>query len=276
MRLIFAEHRRRFCRHHRYLRFHVVLLFAVGSIGCNNICFTFTSNPPTGTIGIKAGDPPPACTLAKATGPVRLVMQTIPMCGACPESSRIRHFVVSIQGIEVHGSSAPSDESPDWQELAPQLATQPQQVDLVGGTGAREPFGEIVAIPAGIYRQVRVRFARELLVEDDRLAAKNACAGAGFNCVVMADGSVQPLLFASAYPELRIPSESIVGGAALVFPDVESDLVIEMKPIWSRVSPVNRDMRLLPTLTGNAKVERVEFDQLGISVAGAAYSFPSR
>jgi hypothetical protein len=59
MGLTFAENAQPICRHCWNLRFRVVLLFVVGLTGCNSACFTFTSNPPTGTIGIKAGDPSP-------------------------------------------------------------------------------------------------------------------------------------------------------------------------------------------------------------------------
>ena len=265
MRLISAENSRR--RHQLYLPSYVVLLLAAGSTGCNT-CFSFTSNPPTGTIGIKAGDPQPACTLTKATGAIRLAVQTIPMCSACPESSRILHLVVSIRGIDVHGSATAGNDSPDWQELAPQFATQPLQVDLVGGAanrGTRERLGGIVAVPVGLYHQVRVRFAPNVPTTEDRLPENNVCGNAGFNCVVMADGTVQPLLFDSGSPELHITSERIVGGALLVLPDIDSDLVIEMKPVWSWAwaSSVNRDIRLLPALTGNARVEQVESDELG-------------
>lgn len=257
----------------------VTLLFAVWVAGCNNTCFTFTSNPPTGKINIKVSDPQPACTLTKAPGAVRLVLQTLPLCSSCSESHRIQHLFVTIADIDVHASSTADDDSPDWQELAPQLAKQPFQVDLMRGVAdqtTREPLGEIVSIPAGIYRQVRVRFVIGPLAADDPLIAKNACGGAAFNCVVMADGTVQPLLFENAYPELRITSERIVGGVLLVFPDMHSDLVIEMKPVWSWVSSAKKDMRLLPALTGNAMAERAESDELGTpGVRGAFSLLPS-
>ena len=270
MRLIFAEQCRRFHRHQRYLPFYVLLFFAVGSAGCNNTCFTFISNPPTGTIGIQTGDPPLACTLPKAPG-VRLELQTVPICTLCPESSRIQHLVVSIQGVDVREGLTPDDNSPDWQELTPQLATRPLQVDLVGGIvdqGARKPLGDIVAIPAGIYRQVRVRFLRGPVA--DHPPRTNACGSAGLNCIAMADGVVQPLLFDSDSPELLIPSERIAGGALHVFPHIDSDLVIEMTPVWSWVS-LNRDIRLAPALTANARVEHVDSDELGTPVSEVAY-----
>jgi hypothetical protein len=235
-----------------------VLFFVVWSTGCNNTCFTFTSNPPTGTINIKVSDPQPACTLTKATGGVRLVVQTVPKCSSCSESSRIQHLFLTIRSIDVQQSSTADDDSPHWQELAPQFATQPIQIDLVGGTadrGTREPLGEVVAIPAGIYRQVRVRLVGGLPATDEPMR-NIACGGASLNCAVMADGTIQPLPFDTASAELRITSERIVGGFLLIFPDSDADLVIEMRPAWSWVSSVNREVRLLSTLTGTAKIEQ--------------------
>jgi len=242
------------------LLFCASTLFGTSLAGCNDTCFTFTSNPPTGTINVKAGDPKPACTLTRANGAVRLVMQTIPICSSCSESARIRHVFLSIQGIDIHASSTADDDSSDWQELAPQLAKQPLQVDLMSGRAdqdTREPLGEIVAVPAGTYRQLRVRFVGAWPATDE-VTGEIACGDAGFNCVVTEDGTIQPLRFDTASPELRITSETIVDGLFLVFPDVAGDLVIEIKPVWSWFASADGGVRLLPALTGNAKLERVE------------------
>ena len=73
MGLTFAENTRSLCRNCWNLAFRAALLFAAWLTGCNNMCFTFTSNPPTGTIGIKASDPKPTCTLT-TSGAVRLTV----------------------------------------------------------------------------------------------------------------------------------------------------------------------------------------------------------
>jgi hypothetical protein len=235
--------------------------------GCNSTCFTFTSNPATGTVEIKAGDPKPTCTLTKANGAVRVEAHTDIECTSCSEPSRIQHIFVSIRGIEIHPSTTADDDSLDWQELLPpELMKQPLQVDLVRGTadhGAREPLGEIVVIPAGIYRRARLRFVPNQSVMDDRVPEKNACGGGGFNCVVMAGGTVQLLLFDGGSPELHITAERIEGGSLLVLPDIDSDLVIELMPAWLWSSSAAAGVHLVPSLTGSAKVGRVDFDESG-------------
>jgi len=265
MGLTFAENHPPLCRTCWKLGFHAVLLFALWLTGCNNTCFTFTSNPPTGTIGIKVSDPKPTCTLTTGSA-VRLAVQTVPMCNSCSESGRIQHIFVSIRSIDVHPSLTADDDSPGWQELAPQLAKQPLQVDLVRDTAdasERESLGEIVTVPSGIYRQLRVRFVPNQPMTEDRLPEKNACASVGFNCVVKADGHVQPLQLDGRSPDLRIMSDRIGGGSLVIPPDTDNDLVIELKPVWAWFSSADEGVRLLPVLTGSAEVDRIEFDELG-------------
>jgi len=167
------------------------------------------------------------------------------------------------------------DDPADWQELLPaEVVEQPLQVDLMRGTAdrsAREPLGDIVAIPAGIYRQVRLRFVPNQSSNDDRLPEKNACGNVGFNCVVMSDGRVQPLLLDRGSPELRITSDRIEGGSLLIPPDTDTDLVIELKPVWAWFSSADEGVRLLPALTGTAKVGRVDFEELGTPEDGVVH-----
>src|SRR5712692_5578316 len=130
MRLTFAENTRPLCHNCWNLPFCPMLLFAVWLTACNNTCFTFTSNPPTGTIGIKASDPSPSCTLAKANGAIRVQIATEPACSSCAGFGKVRRVFVSIRGIEVHPGMAGDEDPADWQKLAPQLVKQPLQVDL--------------------------------------------------------------------------------------------------------------------------------------------------
>jgi len=280
MGLTFGESTWPPCRNCWNLPFPAGLLFVVWLTGCNNTCFTFTSNPPTGTVVIKASDPSPTCTLTKAHGAVRFEMETEPTCSSCAGLGHVQHIFVSIRGIEVHPNTASDDDSPDWQELLhPDFLKHPLQVDLVRGTadrGAREPLGEIVAIPAGIYRQVRLRFVPNQPATDDRLPEKNACGSVEFNCVVTADGRIQPLQLDGGSPEVRITSDRIEGASLLIPPDTETDLVIELKLVWAWFSSADQGVRLLPVLNGSAKVGRIEFDELGTPEDGVVQGSLSR
>lgn len=232
--------------------------FLSGVLGaCNNACVTVALNPPAGTVGIKAGNPPPTCTLPKVNGTVRAELRVPQPSVAASGSDRIQHIFVSVQGIEAHPGTIADDASPDWQELAPELAKQPEQIDLLQRTaprGSRETFVESVVIPAGLYRQVRLRFLPNQPATGAQLPEKNACGGAGWSCVVMADGRIEPLVYAGAPPELRITSERMEGGSLLIAPDADTDLVIEINASWALVSPAGEGVRLRPTLTGKARV----------------------
>jgi hypothetical protein len=265
MGLTFAENARPFGRNCWNLPLGAAFLFGFWLTGCNNACFTFTSNPPAGTINIKATDPSPTCTLTKVNGAVRLTVQTVPMCNSCSGSGRIQHIFVSIRGIEVHPGTPAEDDSSDWHELAPQFTKRPLQVDLARDTAdrvVRELSGEIVAIPAGIYRQVRIRFVPNQSPAEDQLPERNACGGLRFSCVVMGNGRTQPLLLDGGSPELRITSDRIEGGSFLVAPDTDTDLTIELTLVWGLFSSADQGLRLFPGLTGSAKLGRTEFDEL--------------
>ncbi len=261
-----AANARSFCRNWWNAPLSVALLFVLGLTGCGNACFTFTSNPPVGTVGIKASDPSPTCRLTTVNGVVRVQMRTAPACSSCAGTGRVQHIFLSIRGIEVHPSTIAVEDSPDWQELAPQLAMQPQQIDFMTGTADRrasELLRGSAAVPAGTYHQVRLRFVPNRPAMDDLLPDKNACGSGGFNCVVAEDGRIQPLLLEGGSPELRITPDKIDGGFLLVLPDMGSDLTIELMPVWSWYSSAAEGLRLVPSLTGKAKVERVEFAVLG-------------
>ena len=260
MGLIFAENV--LCRNCRNLPFQAALLIAVWLTGCNSTCFTFNSNPPTGALTVKASDPSPTCRVATVNGAVRIQLATEPACSSCSASSQIQHIFVTIRGIEIHPSTTADDGSPDWLELLPaEAAKRPLQVDLVRGATdriAREPLREMAAIPAGIYRQVRVRFSPNQPSTDDRLPEKNACGNGVFNCAITADGRIQPLRLDGGSSEIRITSDRIEGASLFIPPDTETALVIELKLVWAWFFSVDEGVRLLPALAGSAKAERIE------------------
>lgn len=241
----------------RNLASHFPLVLAVWLAGCNT-CFTFTSNPPTGTTGIKVSDPGPTCALAKANGVVRVQLLSEPTCSSCPGSGQVQHIYLSIRSIEVHTSPTADDTSADWQELLQREVTkQTVQVDLLRGTdgqSAPKPLGDGVAIEAGIYRQVRLRLVPDQPAPEDRLPEGNACGDLLFNCVVTEDGRIQPLLFDGDSQELRITPDGIEGGSLLILPDTYSELAIELKLRWAWFSSADQHARLVPSLVGNAKI----------------------
>jgi hypothetical protein len=233
-------------------------LFGIALTGCNDACFIFTSNPPTGTINVKAGNPKPTCKLTKANGAVRVLARTAPTCESCSPSARIAHLFVSLRGIELHPNPIADDASPDWQELMQQRPGQPPRFDFisVANRGARLPLGEIATIPADVYRQLRLSFAPDQRSSNDFDTQALACGGRGFHCVVLEDGRIYPLLFPGGRPVLRITSASLAEGFLLIPPDSNSNLVIEISVAWVLSSNAAKGGGLLPVLSGTASVER--------------------
>jgi len=229
--------------------------FAISLVGCNDTCFSFTSNPPTGTIGITVSDPAPACRFAKANGTVRVVMQEISADSSSLGPSRVQHVFVTLRGVDVHPNSITDDASPDWQELLPHLSHQPLQIDLLSAAEdarTQRQLAEPATIPAGTYHQLRLRFVANQPAVSDTVPEKNGCGSAAYNCLVSQDGRVQPLVFDQ--PELRITSESIPNGYLLIVPDSSADLVLAFSASWSFSS--SGGIRLLPTLGATASLER--------------------
>ena len=237
--------------------FLVLASFTILLAACNNTCFVFVSNPPTGTIGIAVSNPPPTCRLTKANGAVRVVARTIPAGNSAPAPGQIQHIFVTLRGVDMHSGVVADSSSPDWQQLLPHLSGQPLQIDLLKGVeapAAQRLLGEPTAIPAGAYRQLRVRFLANDLAAD-ALPESNACGRALYNCVVSQGGQIQPLVFDRAAAELRITSDRIVNGSLLILPDSFADVLLAFDLSWSLTSSDREGIRLLPTLTGTASLE---------------------
>jgi hypothetical protein len=261
------------------LRFRVALLFVVALTGCNS-CVTFTSNPPNGMLGIVSSDPRPVCTLPKMNAAVRPQLAAEPVCSSCVGSGQVQHIFLTIRGIELNSSATAHNDSPDWQTLLPpELEQKPLQIDLMEGNAdqtVQAPFGKTALVPAGIYRQLRLRLVPNQPAAEDRLPEKNMCGSRQFNCIVMADGSIQPLQLDDASPELRITSDKMEGASFPFLPDTDMDLIIELKLAWEWSSSANTGIRLLPALTSSAKVRRIKLNELGTPEDGVVSDSRSR
>jgi hypothetical protein len=228
--------------------------------GCANTCFVAVWNPPNGTIGVVAGNPPPACALAKAKAAVRLVAHANRLCEFCSESNRVQSVFLSLRGIDIHLSSNAGDELSHWQELLPQLETRPLQIDLLNESANGSPadsLAERVLIPAGTYDLLRFRFAPNQLGADDEVPVSNACGRLGSNCVVMADGQIEPLVFDADTLESRFTPEIMEGGLFFVLPDSDNELLIELTPVMSIGASLGKGVRFFSLLPSTMRVHRL-------------------
>jgi hypothetical protein len=188
--------------------------------------------------------------VSNGTGTIHVSLTDPPSC-AFPNGN-FDHVYVTINSVQANINATADDSSSGWQELAPQLNTQPLQIDLfAAGSNAclLSELGSNTGLPAGSYQQIRL-----LLVPNDGgtgpVPATNACGKQGFNCVVLHDGTVDELQLSSqANTGLKIPPGQIVGGPIVVNPGQDIDLNIDFNACASIVQEGNGQFRLKPVLT---------------------------
>jgi hypothetical protein len=219
----------------------MIVAFAAALVSCGGSGSSMP-NGGTGTVNVSITDPP-SCKFPNGA---------------------FQHVYVTIRSVQAHTSATADDNTPGWQELAPQLNTQPMQIDLfaAGQTACLlTTLGSNTALPAGTYQQIRL-----LLVENDGgsgpLPAMNACGDQGFNCAVLQDGSVHELQLSSqANTGLKIPPGQVEGGPITVKAGQDIDLNIDFNACASIIQQGNGKFRLKPVLTA----EQVGTNNTGIS-----------
>lgn len=235
-----------------------VLLICLAVSGCGTTCVSGFWN---GSVsGVEVGNP--SCPLIQATGTVVVSMNAVSTISAVsaalpppPASSRdVQHIFVTLNGIEARPAIQADAGSSGWQELAPDLAAHPVQLDLMAGNGdsplAASPanLNFTATVPADEYRQLRVRLAPSRPSPDETTSESNACGNAGWNCVVLADRSVRPLEFASDRPEFQIAIGHGASNFFRVLPDEVIHLSIEFDAASSAFFASDAAVRLVPVL----------------------------
>src|SRR5271154_1215687 len=127
--------------------FLATLLLSLALIGCDtNSCILIVSDPGGGGGTISGNGP--SCSLSTTTVSMSITSSLPP---PEPEGQpRIQHVFVTLRGIEANPGATADEDSPDWQELAPNLAKEPIQLDLLARSGdSCEPnISARVSVPA--------------------------------------------------------------------------------------------------------------------------------
>jgi Domain of unknown function (DUF4382) len=222
-----------------------VILAALVVAGCGNSCFVATSNSGTGRVVVKAGDPPPTCSLSMGMGMMGAMAVKSVGCTNCTAAARVEHVLVTVRGVQVRATNGRN--GGDWIELAPRLVNQARQMDLMGNEKA-EILADGTSVPAGSYREVRVQFVTAAS-DGEELRSGNLCGTRQGNCVVRGNGSVEGLGLAGGAEEIVIPFESSV----VVLPDGKVDLEIRLEP-RQEFSPSGTDgLKMRNVLVGSAR-----------------------
>jgi len=236
--------------------FPAVLLICLVVSGCGTTCVSGFWN---GSVsGVEIGNP--SCPLTQASGTVIVSMNAVSTASAVsaalpppPASSRdIQHIFVTLRGIEARPGIKADAASSGWQELAPDLAAHPVQLDLMAGKGDFPLAGSpaslnfTATVPADEYRQLRFRLVPSHPSADETTPESNACSSAGWNCIVFADRSVRPLEFGSHAPEFQIAIGQGAGNFFRVLPDEVVHISIEFDAASSAFFASDAAVRIVP------------------------------
>jgi Domain of unknown function (DUF4382) len=214
--------------------------------GCGTSCIQGVFNS-GGAVSLNTS----SCFNNPSLGTVMLAVSASAPSQEGPMAAHLLHVFVSIRGIEAHPSATADDDSPDWQELAPELAAHPAQIDLMARAAnqcAANPIPQTL-VPAGVYRQIRLRLVASDSAAGDDSSEESACGGIGPNCAVAANGKISPLAFENATPEFRILPASMPDGFFRVLPDTRTNLTIEFNTFSSLAVPSGESIQLIPVFT---------------------------
>jgi hypothetical protein len=168
-------------------------------------------------------------------------------------SPNLQHVFITLRGIEANPNSVAAEDSPDWQELAPQLATEPVQLDLmattVPGVSCASRLTRKTTVPASVYRQIRLRLVSDQAASGDSLPLHNECSGSGFNCVVDKNGRAHALALKNGARDLLITSDRIADGSFNVLPGMETNLSIAFDPYSSLAAATGYAVQITPVFS---------------------------
>ena len=246
----------RFSRCHLRCTFRCASMFiAIGITGCGNSCFVGFSNNGNGGVIVRAGNPAPTCSLSQANGTMSVVLVKSPVCESCTAAARVEHVFVTLRSIQLRPSASDDTNSSKWLELAPHLANEPRQIDLMGNS-MPVILVDSAIVPAESYREIRLQFFPESPTSAEGLPAESVCGETRWNCMVMANGHVEPLRFAGGVLELFIPSQSIEGDSVVVLPDSRMDLRLSLEPFQGSYFSSAEGWKPQNALVGSATVVR--------------------
>lgn len=231
------------------------LLLCFLLIGCGDTCFVITGIFPNTTSTAN----PPTCNLGTGNGTITVGINSVRPSPVDPISPNLQHVFITLRGIEANPDSVAAEDSPDWQELAPKLATEPVQIDLMATTvsGASCDTSRLTrksAVRASVYRQIRLRLVSDQAAPGDPLPQHNECSGSGFNCVVDTNGHAHALGLKNGGRDLLITSDRITDGSFNVLPDTETNLSIVFDPYSSLAVASGDSVQIRPVLSAETAV----------------------
>lgn len=183
-------------------------------------------------------------------GTVNVSISDPPSC--MPPNGQFTHVYITVRSVQANIDANAGDGDSGWQELAPQLTGAPMQIDLFSKPQTTCVLAQLgsASLPVGKYQQIRLLLVSNSPGASDAVPSSNACAGNGYNCVALGDGTLHELQLSSeANTGLKIPPGQVVGGPINVAAGQSVDLNIDFNACASIVEEGNGKFRLKPTLT---------------------------
>ncbi len=236
--------------------FLLCFVLLVSATGCGNNCFGGFFNPYNNTPGVPTSNLTFTCSQARPMTAVKTVAHLVQACTGCSGSRQVTHLHLLLNGIELHPSVVADENSPEWQELAPEWARHPQWVDLVEDAAANDAeHSPIVTgqIPAGTYYLMRLHLAQPFSQHVEQMQTENHCSSIDAGCAVTADGGIHLLQTLDGHPYLRVEATSPI--------ELRSDqpnlLRIELRPEWALQVSSSGVLDVQPLLRGRVLIESI-------------------
>jgi Domain of unknown function (DUF4382) len=217
--------------------------------GCGDTCFVVTGIFPNTTSATN----PPTCKLGDGTGIIIVGINSARSSPVAPTSPNLQHIFITLRGIDASPNANASDDSSDWQELAPELASEPVQIDLmntsVSGALCASSLTRKASVRADVYRQLRLRLVSDQQISNDTVPQHNECGGVSYNCVVDINGHTRALVTKNVAGNMVIASDHIADGSFDVLPDTETQLSIVFDPYSSLAVAVSDAVQVAPVFS---------------------------
>jgi hypothetical protein len=235
--------------------FFAAMAGIIGLAGCGNSCVVGVVKNGNGSVAVAAGNPPPSCSLTPIPAVVNAIVVNAPTCEQCPAGTPIKNAFVTVRGIQLRSNGWNGTDSEQWVEIAPQLANNPRQIDLIDNS-VQELVAENAMVPAGVYSEVKLQFLGKSSAMADELLSENACGRALSNCMRMADGHVEPLRLPGDAPEMFIRIQNVEVNSTVFLPGSRMELRLTLQPSQVLTSSGTEGLKLQRVLAGRAVVAR--------------------
>lgn len=218
-------------------------------LGCGDTCFVVVGIFPNTTSATN----PPTCKLGDGTGTIIVGINSSHPSPEAPTSPNLQHLFITLRGIDANPDAIATEDSPDWQELAPELTSEPVQIDLMNTSlsvaSCAPSLARKATVRAAEYRQIRLRLVSDQPAADDLLPKHNQCGGRSFNCVVDTNGYTHALALKNGENNFLIRSDHIADGSFNVLPDTETQLTIVFDPYSSLATAVSDSVQVVPVFS---------------------------